>query len=477
MKQKMCLMVLLLLAFTLCLAACDGGGVVGGLLGTETECDFCGETKKCKEKTIWGEEYNICNDCQEELGEAMNAEPASGLEFGKCRDNEKGIYYYQVEGPGTNLDKDLVIPATYKDLPVMGINNNAFEGCAYLTSVVIPKSVTYIDNSAFLGCKNITSIIIPDSVEIIYGKAFQDCTSLQKVIIGDGVKTIDAYAFKGCTALTELKIGKSVEIIEGSSFADCVSLEKVSIPASVQTIERAFTGCTNLKEVEILNEMAIVYSDAFSGCDALATVKIGEDITIKYGEENGEFRVTDISKLLTVQACEKFAPAAYHVYVDGKLLTELVIPDGVTEIPERIGTNNGDSTGFFSGWIGLKSVTIPESMKSIPGGAFCGCASLVSVVIHNGVEEIGDSAFGDCDGLTTVTFPASMNSVSMHPFRGSDNLTAVVFEDTEGWHYHPWGRMDVDVSDSGWNADYMNDNGYNLGGSLWYKDGHCSLCD
>ncbi len=451
MKQKACLIVILLLAFALCLTACDGG-VVSGLLGTETECDFCGETKKCKEKTLWGEEYLICNDCQKELGEAVNAEPASGLDFYKQRDNEKGIYYYQVEGPGTNLDKDLVIPATYKDLPVMGIAGGAFEDCAYLTSVVIPKSVTFIGGSAFSGCKNITSIIIPDSVEFIYNRAFSDCDSLQKVVIGDGVKEINEFAFGGCTALTELKIGKSVEMIE----------------------RVAFGGCTNLNEVEILNEEVSVDETAFGGCDALATVKIGKNITITYGEETGEIRISDVSKLLTSQACRILAPAAYHVYVDGKLLTELVIPDGITEIPRGTKDAYGYMFGFCSGWIGLESVTIPGTVERISDWAFYRCESLKNLIIGEGVKEIGSYAFGYCDGLTSVTFPASVNCVCGGVFAWCDNLSSVVFENTEGWHAHPWGRVEKDVTDPKYNAEKLK---FDSNHFPWYNDEDCSRCN
>lgn len=33
----------------------------------KAECDFCGETKKCKTETIFGEKVNICSDCEEAL--------------------------------------------------------------------------------------------------------------------------------------------------------------------------------------------------------------------------------------------------------------------------------------------------------------------------------------------------------------------------------------------------------------------------
>ena len=33
------------------------------------ECDFCGEEKKCVEKTVMGESMYICDDCIDEINE------------------------------------------------------------------------------------------------------------------------------------------------------------------------------------------------------------------------------------------------------------------------------------------------------------------------------------------------------------------------------------------------------------------------
>ena len=50
----------------------------------------------------------------------------------------------------------------------------------------------------------------------------------------------------------------------------------------------------------------------------------------------------------------------------------------------------------------LTSVTIPNSVTSIGGGAFYECTSLTSVTIPNSVTSIGDYAFSGCSGLTSV---------------------------------------------------------------------------
>ena len=77
-----------------------------------------------------------------------------------------GIYYNvlseenhecEVTGYKEITNSDLIIPATVTDdkntkYTVTCINWFAFDGCSELTSVIIPKSVTFIEFGAFQNC-------------------------------------------------------------------------------------------------------------------------------------------------------------------------------------------------------------------------------------------------------------------------------------------------------------------------------------
>ena len=72
----------------------------------------------------------------------------------------------------------VVIPSEIDGKPVTIIGENAFSGCNFLTSVVIPKSVTAIGDEAFRGCTSLTSVIIPEGVTKIGDGAFKGSRSL-----------------------------------------------------------------------------------------------------------------------------------------------------------------------------------------------------------------------------------------------------------------------------------------------------------
>ena len=78
-------------------------------------------------------------------------------------------------------------------------------------------------------------------------------------------------------------------------------------------------------------------------------------------------------------------------FFNNDALTNIVIPDSVTEIGEW---------AFKS--CGLTSVVIPDSVTKIGDDAFSDCCALTSVVISNSVTKIGRNVFSDCRALTSI---------------------------------------------------------------------------
>ena len=106
---------------------------------------------------------------------------------------------------------------------------------------------------------------------------------------------------------------------------------------------------------------------------------------------------------------------AHNLYLNDKLVTNLVIPNGVTTIG-----------GYaFSSCESLTSVSIPNSVTSIRWNAFSGCSGLTSVSIPNSVTNIGNDAFSGCTGLTSVSIPDSVTTIGRSAFSGCTGLTSV----------------------------------------------------
>ena len=77
----------------------------------------------------------------------------------------------------------------------------------------------------------------------------------------------------------------------------------------------------------------------------------------------------------------------------------------VTEIGENA-FSNADS---------LRSVTLPDGIRTIAGRAFVHCRSLRAIDLPDGVEEIGAEAFYG-SGITDITIPESVKRVGPDAF-------------------------------------------------------------
>ena len=266
---------------------------------------------------------------------------------------------------GNLNDEDIATLKNLSKLAVLDMENANLE--------VLPSS-------AFSHNKSLTFVKLPTILKTIGSSAFDDCRNLISITIPDSVTAIESWAFSYCCGLTNVKIGNSVTEIGYRAFESCNSLTSVTISDSVTTIKsEAFCNCTNLTNITIGNSVATIGDSAFYGCSSLTSVYITDTAkwcAIDFGH--------GISQPLSYASCK--------LYLNGELVTELVIPDSVTSIEFK--------AFYFCN--SLTSVTIGNSVTTIGGCAFECCSSLTSITIPDSVTEIGNRAFALCSSLTSI---------------------------------------------------------------------------
>lgn len=266
------------------------------------------------------------------------------------------------------------------------IENQAFEGCTKLTSVLLPSELIEIGDRAFSNCTNLVDINIPNRVSYIGNAAFQGCSSLPKIKIIQG--TLGRAAFKDCTSLTYADIGSSVEFIPENAFENCTNLTEVSLEPGISEIGySAFKGCTLLSKINVPNGLIIIGSEAFSDCTSLTSFRFPLHMR-RIG--SGAFsNCTSLS----------------DVYFED--------PNGLFHFLDQLAAPPKDyrdeylyeiEPDTFCGCTSLTSFIIPINAETICAGAFRGCTNLESVILFNEDTIIAPDAFQDCPNLICLSY-------------------------------------------------------------------------
>ena len=179
--------------------------------------------------------------------------------------------------------------------------------------------------------------------------------------------------------------GIAVTQLARTAFRSRDEIKKILIPDSITVIgEQAFYRCSGLTEISLPAALTSVGKNAFHECTGLERVYI-----------------SDLTAWCRIQFHEFGAQPLYNhceLYVNDTLLTELTIPEELTQV--------GDFT--FSGCTSLTSVTIPNGVTTVGKFAFSQCANLAAIQISDTVTTLDSGIFSDCTGLTSAHIPGSV---------------------------------------------------------------------
>ncbi len=147
-------------------------------------------------------------------------------------------------------------------------------------------------------------------------------------------------------------------------------------------------GCTSLVDINIPKSVEYIGGKAFEGTPWLTS------------QPDGDVIINDI----------------YYTY-KGELPA-----DGTVTVPEGIRTIAGGAF-YYRG--DLKAIHLPESLTYIGDGAFMGCTSLESVKLPDGVTYIGDGAFLDCSSLKKAELSKKLTYIDDSAFNRCAALTEI----------------------------------------------------
>ena len=363
---------------------------------------------------------------------------------------------------------------------VTAIGENVFSGCASLTKISLPATLSTIENGAFSSCSGLTDITLynPTPVTInanVFGSLnlgainlyvlANALTAYQQAPVWENfeVKSV-APAANGSTfeyngikysitsisprtvqvvANSTLYSGEitipgniingndgleySVTAIGNNAFYNCEYLTKITLPTTLTSIERyAFFNCNRLTEMIIPEGVTKLENYALRACSKLTTLTLANSITsIGSGAFNGCSSLSTLTLPESLISIRRETSA--YAFEGCSSLTAFEIPETNNYFRTVNGVlfnkNKENLVAYPAN--GEKVYTVPEGVKIIEKYAFWGCG-VTEVILSSSVTTIGEEAFRSCSELTKITLPAVISKIDPNNFSSCNKLTEII---------------------------------------------------
>ncbi|MBQ8293136.1 MAG: leucine-rich repeat protein [Bacilli bacterium] len=270
-------------------------------------------------------EHESCKDPGDDKDPDQNPDgdyPYSlGFTIYELQDSNGNLLNGYAVGDYKGTDTEVLVPAVWKDKPVIKIIDKTFENNDKITKVVIPSSVKLLGNNVFAKCKSLTEVEFAgvSELQVIPTNAFYECTSLKSFTVPASVIKIEKTAFYGCSSIRELAIPASVKAIGEGAFAAMTSLSKITLPfvgggATDSTTADLFGFVFNTVYTEYTTPIDQKVSDkntiTYYIPTALKTVEILDGpIGLAYGAFSG---LTNVEKLILPKSIERFGDNCFY---------------------------------------------------------------------------------------------------------------------------------------------------------------------
>ena len=294
------------------------------------------------------------------------------------------------------------------DGSVVSISKSAFVDKSVPAKLNIPKSILIIEYGAF-GTENLYSITlnkVPYMDEMASGFLFGSCPNLYEVYnltgteIEAGSTTCGKIALYAKVVHTSLDEPSIIEIDEDSGViildydGKKTAIGVISpnpnlvIPEGVEEIaENAFYNYGEIVSITFPSTLKKMSYSSFMYCTNVERIEI-----------------PSIEQWVKVEVVEFAGQTPTYVffkegnfYVNGELIVDCVIPEGVTEI----------NASVFGCCESIKTVSFSDTVEIVDG--FYYCQNLESITLSANVKKINDYAFSYSNNLKTINFKGTMD--------------------------------------------------------------------
>ena len=352
--------------------------------------------------------------------------------------SENNSTYASIDGVLYDKDCKTLIycpPAKTGDLRTSAITimNYAFYA-SQLDSVTILNGAEEIGNFAF------SSGNTGSSAEGYNGAVYQYTnggqSTIKEIILADSIKTIGNSVFSYST-IKALKLPANLESMGPSAFSSCKNLESIELPDGLKTIQNfTFSECISLKTVKLPASLESLSNIGriFESCESIESITISDQSTT-YCSIDGILFSKDCKTLIMFpsgktgsysipESVDSLGPYAfYKSHLESLNLSGMSVGDYALFMSfiENVITDPNTTFGQYAlGFSKISEISIYS--KTVEESLCRNCENLTTVHLYN-TETISDRAFQGCDALKTIDIPDSLKSIGKYAFSGCLNLS------------------------------------------------------
>ena len=255
---------------------------------------------------------------------------------------------------------------------------------------------------------------------------------------GAKVTTIARNSFTGNNTIVNLTIPATVTSIDSvasydqdeAAFYACKKLQTVTFVEGTSDAyigDYAFENCVALLSVDIPGNYVSIGHGAFANCSMMTSMKFNPSSYSYANQTIYSYAFSGCTKLKSISLPNTLKTIGEFSF-QGTAITNLVVPEGVTVIKRAAFRNCGN----------LLSVSFPSTLTSIDSvpsydsdeGVFYNCSKLQSVTFAKGEADayIGDHSFYLCVALQSLEIPGNYVSIGHSAFNACYMLKSVTFE-------------------------------------------------
>ena len=309
--------------------------------------------------------------------------------YAKWEENEPAGITFTVDGSGiltavegiSETNSEVIIPSEVNGQAVKQIGQDLFRGNPHLRKLSIPDGVS-LGYRMCSGCALLEEVDLPSGITVIPDYAFEGCVSLRSIELPKTLVQIRLEAFSG-SGLESLSAPSSLKEIWSYAFKDCLSLAEVDLKQVTSLGDMAFENCALLSSVSLPDSLLELGSYVFSGCSSL-------------------YSITMPSQAIAIESTAFYGTGYYNdpsswdsgvLYVDSYLVATNAEFAAVSSYSVKPGTIAIAEKAFATNGKKLESITLPDGLLFIGGGAFSSLSSLKTANIPSSVNRIGYGVF------------------------------------------------------------------------------------